>query len=94
VTISQVLDLTRSLGTFACTLNIIVWIWYASKHPRLWGFSVAVLLWVANILLFNTIRYFTNVEPVTYNFWSTVIRLQALVCVLGIGMWLIFDEHK
>ena len=94
MTTSQVLDLTRSLGTFACTLNVIVWIWYARKHPRLWGFSAAVLLWVVNILLFNTTHYFANIENVTYNFWSTAIRLQALICVLGIGIWMILDEHK
>ena len=85
--------------TLALTLiALITWVVWLIKFPRKWGYAVGVILWLLNMMVF-TVAVVIAIEsgPINtelFNYWSTVIRWQAILYAIGAACCVILDRRK
>lgn len=87
----DVLDWVQVVASTATALNLIVWFDHWRKRPAQRWYAVAALSYLLNVALFMVFR-FVRFDPFTLNIWSATIRLQTLITMLGVGVWM-RNEH-
>jgi hypothetical protein len=85
------LDYIQIVAIIAVVANLIVWVNHYRRNPYERWYTLAALSWLVNCGAFIFVRFSTVLRPDTLNIWSAVIRLQALVLVLGVGLVISYD---
>lgn len=85
-----------TLGEFILTGVALVLLAHRYELVR-WPAALLVL-WTLNGILFQSAVILGNfipcqLEPVTLNFWSTLVRAHGLMTILGISVAFLFDRH-
>jgi hypothetical protein len=77
-------DLYRAITLSLTILALITWLVWLIRHPKKWGYAVWIIIWLLNIMAFYaSILLFGVTDPKLLNSWSTIIRWQALISILG-----------
>lgn len=88
--ISQAIALVLSLAGF------VVWLLYAWSHRRYWVFSVPPISWLVHVVFFYSAVFARDYLGfcIGYSFtdWSALLRLHAVLLLLGIGALMGLDR--
>jgi hypothetical protein len=78
------MDLLRLGILLASCIAIIIWIVLYRKNPRLRFLSIAVISWLAHIILFSlAVLIDLQITPVVLNAWSAAIRLHGIFLLIA-----------
>jgi amino acid transporter len=79
-----ILDVYRAITLALTLIALATWVLWLFRHPNKWGYAMWIILWLLNILVFYTsILFFGVRDPEFLNAWSTIIRWQALISIIG-----------
>ena len=71
---------------------MLFWLVLAIKHRRYWGYTVAPILFLLHIIVFNVARlYGFPPDTPTANLWSISIRVMGIIAAGILGGGLLFD---
>jgi hypothetical protein len=75
-------------------IGIIIWIIWGFRHLKYSGFTISALSWLFHVFLFNVLHLMHIVtNPLFLNDWSQVIRIHALIAIIGTGI-ILFSSRK
>ena len=83
---------TREAQILACLIAMLPWVLFALRYRHYWGYSIAPILFLLHIVLFNIARM--NGIPADDAFatiWSVGIRIQGIASAGILGFGLYFD---
>jgi hypothetical protein len=80
----------REVQIIICLMAILPWAYFACKHRQYWGYSVAPILFLLHVVIFNIARIhdFPG-DHICANTWSAAIRIQGAISfvILGLGIY-------
>lgn len=86
------LEELRWVQVVLCLIAMSLWVVFAFQHRRYWGYSLAPILFLSHILVFNIARMLgfpTDVQVA--NTWSISIRVMGIIAAGILGGGLLFD---
>lgn len=93
--ISSWIEPTRIITIALCIAGLTAWALWMRKEKKNWGYAVPIQLYLLHTMLFYIILFFPHgLSADELNLWSTIIRLQALVTILGVGIVLTLEKHE
>lgn len=86
------LEELRWVQVVLCLVAMSLWVAFALQHRRYWGYTLAPILFLLHILIFNIARMFGIPEDMhTANLWSISIRVMGILAAGILGGGLLFD---
>lgn len=90
-------DIFQTISLFAALCGLSVWLLYVwrNRHNG-WAYAVPALLFLGHVAIYYTCTLLIPPTPgvTIYGTWSSGIRLQAVLSVLGIGVTLLSQNRE
>jgi len=91
---SYLLSHLRALIFLISALGVVLFIAWANKHREQWLYVVAPVTWLGHIIIFQLCLFTPShcgLTATQLNIWSSAIRLQGVILVVGCSMILLLE---
>ena len=88
------LDVFRILTVVITCIGLYSWVYWMLRHKKVWLFAVAPITFFIHLLVFYLVVILIGLPNITVNYWSSGLRLHAVITFFLIGANLITIERR
>jgi hypothetical protein len=71
------------------SIGFVVWCLMARALGNRWGYAIAPITYLLNVIAFYAAKIYYDIPPLTLNNWSNIIRLHSLILFISVGVILL-----
>lgn len=87
------MDTWQTIVVILALAGILIWAVWLVKNYKLWGYSIAPLTYLLNVLLYNLSSIANLLCSKDLDAWSHIVRIHSIIVFIGVGLILLIPRR-